>query len=69
MPKKGTELPTDPYTTFNTMQSLGFDRNDVLNQLLALEISEYMETFIDDKDNSLPLFLLLVKLLKARMCT
>jgi len=29
------ELPTDPYTTFNTMQALEFDRSDVKNQLLA----------------------------------
>ncbi|MGB4589643.1 MAG: hypothetical protein WBI17_10475 [Clostridiaceae bacterium] len=56
LPKKKTESPTDPYTTFNTMLVLDFDRNDIKNQLLALDISEYLETFIDDKDNSLPPF-------------
>lgn len=66
LPKKSTELPTDPYTTFNTMQSLEFDRHDVLNQLLALDISEYMETFIDDKDNSLPPFFTFGKVIKNK---
>ena len=64
--KKGSELPTDPYTTFNTLQVLEFDRHDVLNQLLALDISEYMETFIDDKDSSLPLFFAFGKAIKNR---
>jgi hypothetical protein len=64
LPKKSTESPTDPYTTFNTMQSLGYDRNDVLNQLLSLEITEYVETFIDDKDSSLPPFYAFGKTIK-----
>ena len=55
--KKKNESPTDPYTTPNTLLALDFDKNDVLNQLLTLEISEYMETFIDDINNSLPPFL------------
>lgn len=64
--KKKNELPTDPYTTFNTMQTLEFDRHDVKNQLLALDASEYMETFIDDKDNSLPPFYAFGKTIKNR---
>lgn len=39
LPKSKNELPTDPYTTFNTMQTLEFDRQDVKNQLLALDAS------------------------------
>lgn len=66
LPKKKNESPTDPYTTFNTMQVLGFDRHDVLTQLLALDISEYMETFIDDRDNSLPCFFAFGKTIKSR---
>lgn len=54
--KKKTESPTDPYTTFNTLQALSFDRNDVVKQLLNLDASDYIETFIDDKDNTLPPF-------------
>lgn len=65
LPKKSSELPTDPYTTFNTMQTLGFDRYDILNQLLALDISEYMETFIDEKIVAYHLSLHLVNQLKA----
>lgn len=64
--KKGNELSTDPYTTFNTLQALEFDRHDVLNQLLALDISEYIETFIDDKDNNLPPFFAFGKAIKNR---
>ncbi len=64
--KKKNELPTDPHTTFNTMQALEFDRYDVLNQLLALDIAEYIETFIDDKDNTLPPFFAFGKIIKSR---
>lgn len=66
LPKKKNEDPVDPYTTFNTMQSLEFDRNDIMNQLLALEISDYMETFIDDKDNRLPPFFAFGKTIKSK---
>lgn len=54
--KKKTESPTDPYTTFNTLQALSFDRYDVVKQLLSLDVSDYLETFIDDKNNILPPF-------------
>lgn len=49
-----------------TLLALDFDKNDVLNQLLALEVSEYMETFIDDLDNSLPPFFAFAKVIKSR---
>ncbi len=64
--KKSIELPADPYTTFNTMQTLEFDRYDILNQLLALDISEYIETFIDDKNSALPPFYAFGKMIKSR---
>lgn len=64
--KKGNELTTDPYTTSNTMQVLEFDRYDILTQLLELDISEYMETFIDDKDSRLPPFFAFGKIIKNR---
>lgn len=66
LPKKKNESPTDPYTTFNTMQALDFDMQDVKNQLLALDIKEYMETFIDNKDNNLPPFFAFGKTIKNR---
>lgn len=65
--KKKSEYPTEPYTTVNTLLALDFDKHDVFNQLMSLEISEYMETFIDDLDNSLQNFMLLEKRLKAKM--
>ncbi|SUY45720.1 Uncharacterised protein [Clostridium putrefaciens] len=66
LPKKKSEQPIDLYTTANTLIALDFDKDDVLNQLLALEISEYMETFIDDKDNNFPPFFAFAKLIKNR---
>lgn len=66
LPKKSSELSTDPYTTFNTLQALGFDRYDVLNQLLSLSLSDYIETFIDDKDTSLPPFFAFGKTIQNR---
>lgn len=64
--KKSNEMASDPYTTANTLLALDYDRNDVLNQLLALDISDYIETFIDDKDNSLPPFFAFGKSIKNR---
>ena len=64
--KKKSELPTDPYTTENTLLALDFDRNDVLSHLMALDISEYLETFIDNKDNSLPPFFAFAKFIKNK---
>ena len=64
--KKSGETPTDPYTTGNTLLALDFDRNDILNQLLALDVFEYLETFIDDKDSSLPPFFAFGKSIKNK---
>jgi len=64
--KKKAESPTDPYTTANTLLALDFDKHDVLNQLLSLEISEYMETFIDNLYNQLPPFFAFAKEIKNR---
>lgn len=66
LPKKKSESPIDSYTTANTLLALDFDKTDVKNQLLSLEISEYMETFIDDKDNTLPPFFAFAKSIKNR---
>lgn len=54
--KKKSESHEDPYTTFNTLINLEFDKTDVRNELLALQISDYLETFIDDMDDTLPPF-------------
>lgn len=64
--KKRTELASDPYTTVNTMLALEYDRSDIQKQLLNLDISEYLETFIDDKDNSFPPFFAFGKSIKNR---
>jgi len=66
LPKKSSESPLDSYTTGNTLLALDFDKNDVQNQLLAIDISEYLETFIDDKDSSLPPFFAFGKSIKNK---
>ena len=43
-----------------------FDRNDVLHQLMSLVVSEYLETFIDDKDPSWPPFFVFARSIKRR---
>lgn len=64
--KKKSESPTDPYTTVNTLLALDFDKYDVFNQLMALEVSEYMETITDDLDNCLPKFYAFAKEIKNK---
>jgi len=64
--KKKIESPTDPYTTANTLLALDFDKSDVLSQLKALEIREYMETFVDDLDSQLPPFFAFAKKIRGK---
>lgn len=54
--KKKHELPTDPFTTLNTLLALSFDLKDIVNELLSLELHDYIETFIDDKGSLFPPF-------------
>lgn len=63
--KKKIESPTDPYITANTMLALGFDSQDVMDQLLSLEVSDYHETFIDDVDPALPPFFAFAKSIQS----
>lgn len=64
--KKKAESPTDPFTTGNTLLELEFDSNDVVNQLMALEVSEYKETVIDDLGSERPPFFAFAKQIKNR---
>jgi hypothetical protein len=64
--KKKSEAATDPHTTENTLLALDFDKNDVARQLMALDVSEYLETFIDDRDNSLPPFFAFAKSIQSK---
>lgn len=64
--KKKDESAIDPYSTQNTLLELEFDKTDVANELLSLNISEYMETFIDDKNNALPPFFAFAKSIKNK---
>ena len=38
------------------MLALDFDSEDIKNQLLSLTVEEYIQTFLDDKDITLPVF-------------
>lgn len=62
--KKRNEDPIDPYTTGNTLISLDFNAEDVKNQLLRLEVSDYYETVSDNKDCNLPPFYAFIKSIK-----
>ena len=46
--------PDNIYSTQNTLLQLDFDRYDVLNEIKNLKVSDYVETAIDRKDNTLP---------------
>ena len=64
--KKKKESPVDPCTTANTMLELDFDSKDVWHQLMSLDVSEYLETFIDDKNPLWPPFFAFAKSIKNR---
>lgn len=64
--RKRNESPIDPHTTENTLLELDFDSYDLHSQLLALDVREYMETFIDDKDPGLPPFFAFARIIKKR---
>ena len=64
--KKKLESPTDLFTTVNTMLALDFDRYDIKSQLLGLDLSDYLEIFIDNLDNRLPPFFAFGKAIKNR---
>jgi hypothetical protein len=66
LPKKANENPLDPYTTANTLAELEFDKNDVKEQLLSVDVRDYVETIIDDKDDSLPPFFVFCKEIQKR---
>ena len=64
--KKKNEDPLDPYTTANTLAELEFDKYDVRDQLLSIAVSDYVETIIDDRDGSLPPFLVFCREIQRR---
>lgn len=66
LPKKKGEDPTDPFTTFNTMAALDFDKNDVCEQLKKLTITEYAETIIDNRDVTWPAFFVFYRNIQSR---
>ena len=66
LPKKKNELPDDPYTTFNTLLALDFDKNDVCEQLKELTACDYAETIIDDRNCTWPAFFVFYKNIQMR---
>lgn len=53
--KKGEDF-FDPYTTANTLLALGFDKDDVREELLKISVADYAETMTDSKNPSSPPF-------------
>ena len=66
LPRKKGENPLDPYTTENTLQDLGYDTDDVKNELLLLTEKDYIETILDNKDSNKPPFWAFGKIVKNK---
>lgn len=64
--RKKHESSTDSYTTINTLVALNYDKHDVYNELLSLKTGDYMESFIDDKDCTLPPFFAFTKSISSK---
>jgi len=50
----------------NTLLELDFDKEDIWQHLLSLNLSCYIETIVDDKDKMLPHFFAFAKTIKCR---
>jgi len=48
------------------MLALDYDKKDVCDQLKSLELAEYFETIIDDRDSTLPPFYAFAKSIDSR---
>lgn len=66
IPKKKHEDPCDSSTTENTLLDLEYDSEDVRRELSQLEISDYIENIVDDKDSKLPPFWVFGKVINAK---
>ncbi|HOJ78435.1 MAG TPA: hypothetical protein PLZ08_10035 [Bacillota bacterium] len=64
--KKKHEDPCDSSTTENTLLDLEYDSEDVRRELSQLEISDYIENIVDDKDSKLPPFWVFGKVINAK---
>lgn len=64
--KKKSENIDDPFITANTLVALNYDREDVKNELLKLEIFDYVETLIDMKDENGPRLYVFIKKIQKR---
>ena len=66
LPKKKSEDMFDPYTTANTLLALGFNNEDVRNELLKIGVEDYAETLIDVIDATLPPFYVFYRDIQSR---
>lgn len=66
LPKKKNEDMFDPYTTANTLLALGFNNEDVRNELLKIGVEDYAETLIDVMDSTLPPFYVFYRDIQSR---
>ena len=64
--KKKSEDMFDPYTTANTLLALGFNNEDVRNELLKIGVEDYAETLIDVMDATLPPFYVFYRDIQSR---
>ena len=66
LPKKKSESVFDPYTTANTLLALGFNNEDVRNELLKIGVENYAETLVDGMDATLPPFYVFYRNIQSR---
>lgn len=66
LPKKKNEDMFDPYTTANTLLALGFNNEDIRNELLKIGVEDYAETLIDVMDATLPPFYVFYRDIQSR---
>ena len=64
--KKKNEDMFDSYTTANTLLALGFNNEDVRNELLKIGVEDYAETLIDVMDSTLPPFYVFYRDIQSR---
>lgn len=60
------EDPLDPFTTKNTLLSLGYDDEDVKNELITLKESDYCKTALDTKRPTSPPFWFFEKTIEGK---
>ena len=63
---KKTDMNNAGYTTIETMEALGYTKQNICDEMLSLTEKDYYETVIDDIDPALPKFYAFGKTIQTR---